>query len=160
MNKKYERQINDFLSDYDLSLEKLNLDNLHIVNNELYQAKPELMELASNFKNVSSVGLFMGEFGHQFKPSFNFLDVIGARTRIKSTIRKEKEFLFLCGRDLKEDAFKGKTKGKFIVTNKENLVLGIVKKVKSKSSTLTKTFFRNVIDKGIILRREFTRRPR
>ena len=45
----------------------------------------------------------------------------------------------------------------FFVIDTNNSVLGIVSKTRSKNPKFDKVFFKNVIDKGILLRREMTR---
>ena len=166
LNDNDIKKINIFLNDYSLYVDNIDLKNnilikikkdIFLISNELYKHLNEF-----NNNNVKFAGLYMGDIDGKFSPSFNFLDLICDKVKNKKTINKTKEFLFLCGRDLTDDSFSGKTDGRFLVLNNKGNILGIVKKIKNdkKQKNFTKIFFKNILDKGIILRREFTHRHR
>lgn len=163
MNSSKIEIIDEFLKDFNLEFKDIKLEgNLEIIKKELYLMDDELYEKYKQFKshNVLSAGLYLGSLEKRFKPSFNFLKIIEPQIKNKAIIKKEKEFLFICGRDLTPDSFENEVNEKTsLVVNKNGTVLGIVKKSKSSKKGF-RIFFKNILDIGILLRREMTNKSR
>ena len=116
---------------------------------EYYIVTPKLQKIANEIeRNYFSIGVPLGEYKKNFKPSLSLLDWLSKRTEKKVFINKKTEWLFLCGRDVfTENIIKiNVKKGKVLVQNEkdENIGLGI----------LNDSGIRHIMDRGDFLRRE------
>lgn len=163
MNSSKTAIIDEYLEQFNLEFSKIKLEgNLEIIKKELYLMDDELLATYTKLKsnNVISAGLYLGKIEKRFTPTFNFLKIIEPMVKNKAVIKKEKEFLFICGRDLTPDSFQSEPKNNILmVVNKNSTVLGIVKKTKS-SNRGFKVFYKNILDIGVLLRREMSRKRR
>ena len=116
---------------------------------EYYIVPPELQKIADGIdRNCFSIGIPLGEFKKNFKPSLSLLDWISKRTEKKVFINKKTEWLFLCGRDVfTENIIKiNVKKGKVLVQNEKDENIGL--------GTLNDSGVRHIMDRGDFLRRE------
>lgn len=85
--------------------------------------------------------------GNKFIPSFPLLDHIGKQSDQKVIVDDKTAYLFTCGRDIFPKNVGQYPSGKvFLVSNKHDEILGVV--------TPQKDILKNIIDRGIFLRRE------
>jgi len=83
-----------------------------------YLIKEELKDLV---KEYFSIGLPLGEYKREFKPTPALLEILSKNSNNKIFINKKAEWLFLCGRDVFEDNIvrEGEIKDIFLVQNEE-----------------------------------------
>lgn len=171
INQEYLSAIEKFLKDFDIKFEQIE-SNLTILNlkKEIFFANNKILELykkieKESLKKIEYIGEKIGDIEIEdekniFKPNFIFLDFIKNLTKQKANIIEDKLFLFLCGRDITIDSLNTKQdfKNKKILIIYQNKVIGIAKNKKSNYSNLGKEYYKNIYDKGILLRREFTKK--
>jgi len=113
------------------------------IGSNYFLISPQQKPLAK--KNPVSIGLFLGG-GKNFKPSINLLQLIKPKTNNRVFLKKNKEWLFVCGKDISEfDGILGHSKHK-LVLNRQDEVLGYGEMQKGK--------LLNKFDLGDFLRRE------
>jgi ribosome biogenesis protein Nip4 len=116
---------------------------------DYYLVKPELLGVVQDY---FSIGLPLGSYKKEFKPTSALLEILSKNSENKVFINKKAEWLFLCGRDVfgANIVKKGKIKNMFLVQNEqdENLGLGKLRKKGNKNT------IKNLLDRGEYLRKE------
>ena len=125
------------------------------IKRQYYLVSDEIDEVLKKINEQAFyAGVFLGEEGKEFIPSFNFLDILSESSNKKIVVNSKGEWMFLCGKDVfSESIIKSESimkRGDFVfVQNKENECLGYGMIVDKGS-----VFVKNVMDKGDYLRRE------
>lgn len=104
-----------------------------------------------------SIGIPLAKVDKGFHATQNLLELIAPHTDHKIIIDEKTAQLFTCGRDIFIDSvldIENRTAELYIVCTEKNEVLGLVKKTREKVAGKQKTVFKNLLDIGILLRRE------
>lgn len=134
-------------------------DNVVKIKNKYYLSGKDLIELRKKIRlDVESIGLYLGDENKKvFNPSPALIEEISKVTDKKVFVNKKAEMLFVCGRDLfSKSVLKTNSKDGFVLVQNErdeNLGYG---KVVGNLSENNKIFIKNLLDKGIYLRKEMT----
>lgn len=133
------------------------------IDGDFYLSNPEFQKLnVPDDLTPQFIGLFLGSYDEEgvFEPSCALLDWIAKSSKLKIFVDSKAEWLFLCERDIfgqgivKSNIDDNKFRNKMVlVQNEHDENLGIGRVIDSFSKKQT-AVVKNILDKGIFLRKE------